>query len=58
MQKNHETFLTPSVPGWFTYTTHVSHIFTVILNHHNLPTDYARELFKYSEDVASLVAWI
>jgi len=47
-------FLTPSLPGWFSFKTHVSHLITITLQLHNLPAECARELFKPSTDAASL----
>jgi len=42
----------------FTFKTHVSHFITITLQHHNLPADCAREMFKHSKDAASILVSI
>jgi len=44
-----------TVARWFTFKDSKSHCFGRVLQHHYLPADRARELFKPSADSASLL---
>jgi len=46
--------LTPYLPSGFTFKTRVSHFFTITLQLHNSPGNWARELFKPSKYAVSL----
>jgi len=51
-------FLIPLVLGGLTFKSCVSHYFCATLQLHNSLGNWARELFKPSEDGASLLVWI